>query len=336
VHQANVAGYELLNINRQTVTQQNRIAAATQEIANQQAQIDSSAQVADLTNKYTNDQRYAYLETSVRSLFHETYNLAYDIAKKAEATFVFERGPQPSPFIQFGYWDNSLDGLQSGERLYVAIKQLEAAYEANRGYDFEVAKQISVRQLNPWALLQLGRDGDLSEVIFDMDYPGHYFRRIKTVSVSLPCVVGPYTSISATLRLLQHTYRTSPIATDLNSYLLPQTEDQIPASEEPTSHYLPSPLAQHKTIPKSGISASLASATCLLRAQALFQRGSSTSPRVSGNRLRQHHGCDSHSPLHQLGWRGQTQEPRDCGYGGVYQERARSIYYARPLRLFLI
>ena len=32
-------------------------------------------------------------------------------------------------------------------------------------------------------------------------------RRIKSVALTVPCVVGPYTSISATLRLLEHSYR---------------------------------------------------------------------------------------------------------------------------------
>src|SRR5690606_13784834 len=37
--------------------------------------------------------------------------------------------------------------------------------------------------------------------------PGHYCRRIKTVSVSMPSVVGPYTGVGCTLRLLEHRYR---------------------------------------------------------------------------------------------------------------------------------
>jgi len=34
-----------------------------------------------------------------------------------------------------------------------------------------------------------------------MDYPGQYFRRIKTVSLTIPCVTGPYTSVNCTLTL---------------------------------------------------------------------------------------------------------------------------------------
>jgi hypothetical protein len=203
------------------------IKSVFQEITNQHAVIANAQETLDfLRSKYTNDDLYSYLENSVRTVFKQTYNLAYELGKKAEAAFLFERGPQAagnSPFIQFGYFNPSWDGLQSGERLFVSLKQLEAAYMEKRGHDFEVTKNISLRQLNPFALLQFRATGtcefDLPEVLFDIDFPGHYFRRIRSINISIPCIVGPYTSISATLRLLKHTYRTLPTgATDANSY----------------------------------------------------------------------------------------------------------------------
>jgi Tc toxin complex TcA C-terminal TcB-binding domain/Neuraminidase-like domain/Salmonella virulence plasmid 28.1kDa A protein len=224
VQQANNAGYELLNINTQIVAQQTRIDTANQEIANQTAVIANAQGTLDfLKNKYTNDDLYAFLENSVRSLFYQTYTLAYSLAKKAESAFVFERGPQSSTFIQFGYWDPSRDGLQSGERLSLDLRQLEAAYMEKRGYDFEITKTVSLRQLNPMALVHLRESGhcqfDVPEILFDMDFPGHYFRRIRSVSVTMPCIVGPYTSISATLRLVNHSFRVLPTgATNASSY----------------------------------------------------------------------------------------------------------------------
>jgi hypothetical protein len=41
-----------------------------------------------------------------------------------------------------------------------------------------------------------------------MDGPGHYFRRIKTVAVSIPCVTGPYAGVNCTLTLLKSSIRT--------------------------------------------------------------------------------------------------------------------------------
>jgi hypothetical protein len=39
----------------------------------------------------------------------------------------------------------------------------------------------------------------LDETLFDSDYPGHYFRRLRLVALTVPCVTGPYTGLNATL-----------------------------------------------------------------------------------------------------------------------------------------
>ncbi len=223
VQQANIAGYEIKNIDKQILTQEIRINIAQQEITNQQKQIDNAQEVEEfLRNKYTNQELYAWMEGEIKTLYYQAYTLAYDIAKKAEKVFRFERGLTTSNFIQFGYWDAARDGLLAGERLYLGLKQLEAAYQEKRGHDYEVSKSISLRQINPLALLQLKETGTcefaLPEVLFDMDFPGHYMRRIKSVALTVPCVVGPYTSLNCTLRLLEHKFRTSAIAKDKNDY----------------------------------------------------------------------------------------------------------------------
>src|SRR5258708_31145710 len=119
VQQANVAGYEIKNIDKQVLTQQIRINIAQQEITNQQKQIDNAQEVEEfLRNKYSSQDLYTWMEGEVRGLYYQAYTLAYDLAKKAEKVFRFERGLTTPSFIQYGYWDASHDGLLSGERLY--------------------------------------------------------------------------------------------------------------------------------------------------------------------------------------------------------------------------
>jgi hypothetical protein len=48
---------------------------------------------------------------------------------------------------------------------------------------------------------------------FDLDFAGHWLRRLKTVGLSIPCVVGPYTGINATLTLLSSSVRNSTAMT---------------------------------------------------------------------------------------------------------------------------
>jgi Tc toxin complex TcA C-terminal TcB-binding domain/Neuraminidase-like domain len=81
VLQANIAGFEIKNIDKQILTQNIRINIANQEITNQQKQIDNAKEVEDfLRNKYTNQELYAWMESQVRSLYYQAYTLAYDLA----------------------------------------------------------------------------------------------------------------------------------------------------------------------------------------------------------------------------------------------------------------
>jgi hypothetical protein len=212
---ANAAGYEISSIDKQITTSQIRAAMASKDIEVQQKQIDQAQEVEDfLRSKYTNADLYSWISGQTKTLFYQTYTQAYDLAKKVEKAFKFER-PQlaGTTFIQPGYWDASRDGLLSGENLYYALKQLEATYIANKGYDYEITKNISLRQIDPMQLIALRETGSCTfsapEILFDMDFPGHYLRRIRSVSVTIPCVIGPYSSVNATLRCTSNSYRTT-------------------------------------------------------------------------------------------------------------------------------
>ncbi|KAK6529744.1 putative Insecticidal toxin complex protein TccB2 [Arthrobotrys megalospora] len=229
VFQANNSGHELKNIDSQIATQRLRVSTAEQEITNQQTTLDQLTQVEQfLRTKYTNQELYAWMESRTRSLYNSAYNLTYDLAKRAEKSFQFER-PQmsTSSYIETGYWSSGRDGLLAGEALFLGLKKLEAAYQETLGHDFEVVKHISVRQWAPLALVEFRETGkfmlQLPEILFDMDCPGHYMRRIVSVAVSIPCVVGPYSSVNCTLRLQQHSMRVTPRASSKNDY--PQATD---------------------------------------------------------------------------------------------------------------
>jgi hypothetical protein len=89
-----------------------------------------------------------------------------------------------------------------------------ASHEANK-HEFDLTKHVSLRQLNPLALLQLKSTGscqiELPEWLFDLDAPGHYMRRIKTVGVSIPSVTGRYKSIHCTISLQKSSIRTNSL-----------------------------------------------------------------------------------------------------------------------------
>lgn len=167
-----------------------------------------------LRSKFTDAELYDWTVGQLSTLYFQTYGLAYDMAKRAERCLRFELGIAESGIIKFGSWDSLRKGLLAGERLAYDLDRLEAAYLEQNRREYEVTKHISLAQWDPIALLKLRQNGecfvDLPEELFDVDYPGHYFRRIKSVSLSIPCVAGPYTSVACTLTLVGNHLRKDP------------------------------------------------------------------------------------------------------------------------------
>lgn len=223
--QANQAQLELDQIEKQILAAEIRLAIAEQDLANQEKQIDQSKEIESfLKSKFTDQELYGWMVSQLSALHYQAYQMAYDLAGKAQRTAQHELGLLQGEFsyIQFGHWDNQRKGLLAGERLHHQLRQMDVAFIEKNQRDYEITKSISLRQINPLALLQLRETGNceftLPEVLFDMDFPGHYKRRIKSVALTIPCVVGPYTSLNCTLRLLEHKFRNSAIANDKNDY----------------------------------------------------------------------------------------------------------------------
>jgi hypothetical protein len=105
-------------------------------------------------------------------------------------------------------------GLLAGDRLLHDLRRMEVAYLHGRQRSYEITKHISLGLLDPLALLSLRETGacivNIPEWLFDLDHPGHYRRRIQSVSVTVPSVTGPYTSVNMRLTLLRSTVRRSP------------------------------------------------------------------------------------------------------------------------------
>lgn len=201
---------EIAQISKQILAAEIRQAIAEKELENHERQIENSEAVEEfLRSKYTNEELYSWMTTQVSQVYFQTYKLATDLAKRAERSYKFELGLTDSNFVQFGYWDSLKKGLLAGEQLSLDLKRMEAAYLEQNKREYEITKHVSLLLHNPLALITLKETGgengsctvSLPETLFDMDYPGHYMRRLKSVSLSIPCVTGPYTSVNCTLTL---------------------------------------------------------------------------------------------------------------------------------------
>jgi len=211
---ASIAG-EINQMFKQLRAAQIREAIAEREWKNHQQQIEHAEEIENfLANekkgKKSNQAFYAWLKREVRGMYNQVFQFAFEVARKAERALQHELGKPDATFLQFSYMSGK-EGLLAGEKLYFDLKRMEMAYHDLNQREYELTKHISLMQVNPTALLELRTTGRctvaLPEELFDMDGPGHYFRRIKTVAISIPSVSGPYTSVNCTLTLTKSSIR---------------------------------------------------------------------------------------------------------------------------------
>ena len=230
--QSNSAKAEINQIIKQIRGAQIREAIAQKEYTNHQTQMANAQQIVDFLEgnsvdgfsvngispvKESTVGFYAWMKREVKALYVNAFQLAFEVAKKAERALQNELGDPSLAFIQFSYLDGT-EGLLAGEKLLFDVKTMEMAYHDLNQREYELTKHVSLLQVAPLALVQLRATGTctftIPEEAFDLDCPGHYFRRIKSVALTLPCVTGPYTSVNCTLTLQNSTIR---ISTDVPS-----------------------------------------------------------------------------------------------------------------------
>lgn len=202
---------ELRDLDQQQLIAELRKDIAKADIAAHDTLIDQNRRMQRaMEYKYTNRELYQWMASEISGVYYQAYKLAFDAAKRAERCFNHELG-RTDTFIAMGYWDSQKKGLQAADGLMHDIKRMESRYMELNRRELELTRHISLRQLDPLALIRLRNTGqcdfEVPEVLYDMDFPGHYFRRIKSVSLSIPCVAGPHTAVSATLTQVTNRYR---------------------------------------------------------------------------------------------------------------------------------
>jgi len=134
-----------------------------------------------------------------------------ELAKKVERSYRFETNDSRSSFISYGNRDSMKKGLLAGEKLQADLRRMELSYMDKNKRQLELTKNVSLAMLNPTALMQLKENTschfEIPELLYDLDFPGHYMRRIKSVSITIPAVTGPNVNINCTLNLTNSKYR---------------------------------------------------------------------------------------------------------------------------------
>lgn len=207
--QSNVIAGEMNLLFKQLRGAQIREALAEREWSNHKAQIKNAEEIEtflldEKKGKRTNRDFYKWMKREAKGLYARSYEFAFELAKKAERAMQHELGDRSKSFIKAGHLSGK-EGLFAGEKLYFEIKQMEAAYKDFNKREYELTTNISLRQLEPEALIQLRETGECTlevpEAMFDLEGPGHFFRRIKSVALSIPAVAGPFVGVNCKLSL---------------------------------------------------------------------------------------------------------------------------------------
>lgn len=201
------AEIELKQIEKQMVASGIRKSIAEHELRNHQLNTDQSqAELEVIQSKFTNAELYQWMTGQLKTIYFQSYQMAFDMAKKAEHALNHELGigaDNSESFVKFGYWDSLREGLLSGEKLHHDLKRMEMTYLQRNKRRQEVSQTFSLALYDPEKLQLLQANGtcdfNTPQVFFDLAFPRHTNRRIKSVSITIPAVTGPYTGVHATL-----------------------------------------------------------------------------------------------------------------------------------------
>jgi len=214
-HNVDLYRIQVEQVEREILSAERRRDAALRDLNVQRQTMANTAELHDfLRDRFTSHELFLWLQKETAALHARCHELALQCAWDAEQAFNFERELSAERFIALDPPDSLHERLLDGDRLSLELARMQKAYEDRDRRPYELTKYISLRQQFPSAFLQLVTTGrcvvELPEWLFDLDHPGHYLRRIRALSVSLPCVVGPYTGVHCKVTLMASSIRISP------------------------------------------------------------------------------------------------------------------------------
>ncbi|MBP2329129.1 hypothetical protein JOF56_009514 [Kibdelosporangium banguiense] len=213
-----------------------QVASAEQQLAMAERERDillqdiahKQAVASFLKDKFGTAQLYSWMSGRLGEAYFQAYNLAYDMARSAERAFQFERGLDEADVrhIRPQYWESRHNGLLAAETLGLDLERMGRAFLDADSRGMQITRQVSLLELDPVALLRLKTGGKceiaLTEAMFDRDFPGHYRRQIRTVSVTFANTDGERLGLNATLSQLGHRTVMAPDAKAVRHLLDPK------------------------------------------------------------------------------------------------------------------
>jgi hypothetical protein len=202
------------NTGVELATKQQEIAGVDREVAGIQLS-HAEATANFLATKFTNTELFEWMSGVLNQVYRYFLQQATAMAVLAQAQLAFERQEPNRGLIQNDYWQGPPDqltgaadttdrrGLTGSARLLQDITRLDQyAFETERR-KLHLVQTVALSELVGSELQQFRETGVLTfatpQELFDREFPGHYLRLIKRVSVSVIALVPPVRGIRATL-----------------------------------------------------------------------------------------------------------------------------------------
>lgn len=192
-----------------------------------------------MTTGFTIIPIYNWLVARQELLYGAAYDAVLSLCLSLEAAWRYEIGDyKREAFIKTSAWSDSYKGMLAGESLLVDLQEMENAYLLANERRLTIKKTFSLKAIEGEAGLKTGIRAladnkplsfGFTAENFDRNYPGHYLRQLKHVSVSL--VVEPGNELGEVSAILTQTGNTTLVEPDqAGAIYCYERGDKLPAS----------------------------------------------------------------------------------------------------------
>ncbi|MBW3634146.1 MAG: hypothetical protein KY456_14065, partial [Chloroflexi bacterium] len=201
--QSALAGWDVQLGDQGIVLANDRVAISGQEREIALLQEQFAREVIDfLGNKFTGVELWRWMGKTLRRYYRDHLTYATVTARMAQRALEFER-QESIPIIAAVYAEREKRDLLAAEHLLTDINTLDQHRLTTEQRRKELTKTFSLSQLDPigFNALREGHGMAFTTLMshFDRDFPGHYLRLLKSVSLTVIALVPPNESIQATL-----------------------------------------------------------------------------------------------------------------------------------------
>ena len=199
----NEIGVSIANQSVQQAFARLDIAMRQQQIATMRQ--ESAADVVSfLKHRFLNREMLTWLLRTSREQYRTRLNYAIATSFMAERALAFELMLPQIDAVRFDYFEPQRDGLLGSSQLITDLKGLQVTRVNSDTRRLQLRRTFSLAELLPAELQTFKSTGVLSFSTlmdwFDRDFPGHYQRLIRHVSVSMLALVPPHQGVKAMLR----------------------------------------------------------------------------------------------------------------------------------------